>query len=310
MTNLATRGPDAAPSAAIGPAAALADDALVRGGASRGAPEEGHVSGELAIFYLGFLALTYQVAARLDPVWGTIGFAVLVVGLLAGALRAVRPTAVAADGLPPGAGLRVALALPPLIGLVSLSLPLARFDPWGDELGVALPTLVAAAAAMRALGYRRADVGLSWPPGWGRSLASAVVVPLGIGVGYLEYRMLPGAAGAPAVPSPGDAALVVPAAIALGFTAELVYRGILQREATAIFGARLGVPYVAALAVLPVVGGYPALGTGLAFAVALAAGAAALWTRSLLGVGLAHGLAILAAWVVFPVILGPAQVTP
>ena len=50
-------------------------------------PQSDYARAELAVFYLGLLSLTEVVTIYVDPVWGIAGFAVLVVGLMVGALR-------------------------------------------------------------------------------------------------------------------------------------------------------------------------------------------------------------------------------
>src|ERR671910_1277430 len=54
---------------------------------------------ELALFYLGLLTLTEVVTSHVDPVWGIAGFAVLVVGLMVGALRTAKPSGLSPEGV-------------------------------------------------------------------------------------------------------------------------------------------------------------------------------------------------------------------
>ena len=93
-------------------------------------------------------------------------------------------------------------------------------------------------------------------------------------------------------------------AVGTAFTNEFVYRGILQRAATDLFGPLAGVVYVATLSTVPIIGQRSPLDTGLIFLVAVAFGTVVQLTRSLLGVSMAHAIAIFCALVVFPAMAG------
>ena len=271
-------------------------------------PQFDYARAELAVFYLGLLTLTEVVTIHVGPVWGIAGFAVLVVGLMVGALRTAKPSSLSSEGVGlierREMSLRVALLLPPLIGIASLTLPLQRFGELGRSGAVALPALVAAFATMRANGYRRHDAGVSVPRSWRRGLFNLVVATSGIGLGYLRFRT----SGSGSSPSESASVAALSAAILLavgtGFTIEFVYRGILQRAATDLFGPLPGVGYVAILSTVPIIGQRSPLDIGLIFLVAVAFGTAVQLTRSILGVSIAHIIAILCALVIFPAIAG------
>src|SRR5215218_9318189 len=110
-------------------------------------PQSDYARAELAVFYLGLLTLTEVVAIHVNPVWGIAGFALLIVGLMVGALRTAIPSGLSPEGIGlivrRETSLRVALLLPPLIGIASLTLPLQRFGELGRSGAVALPALVA-----------------------------------------------------------------------------------------------------------------------------------------------------------------------
>ena len=93
-------------------------------------------------------------------------------------------------------------------------------------------------------------------------------------------------------------------AVGIGFTNEFVYRGILQRAATDLFGPLVGVVYVATVSTVPIIGKRSPLDTGLIFLMAVAFGTVVQLTRSILGVSIALAIAILCALVVFPTIAG------
>jgi uncharacterized protein len=271
-------------------------------------PQSDYARAELAVFYLGLLTLTEVVTIHVDPVWGIAGFAVLVVGLMVGALRTVQPSGLSSEGVGlierRETSLRVALLLPPLIGIASLTLPLQRFGELGRSGAVALPALVAAFATMRANGYRRHDAGVSLPRSWRSGLFNLIVAASGIGFGYLRFRTSESGSSPPESVSVVALLAAILLAVGTSFTNEFVYRGILQRAATDLFGPLAGVVYVASLSTVPIIGQRSPLDTGLIFLVAVAFGTVVQLTRSILGVSMAHAIAIVCALVVFPAILG------
>ena len=271
-------------------------------------PQSDYARAELAVFYLGLLTLTEVVTIYVDPVWGIAGFVVLVVGLMVGALRTAKPSGLTSEGVGlierRETSLRVALLLPPLIGIAALTLPLQRFSELGRSGAVAIPALVAAFAAMRANGYRRRDAGVSLPRSWRSGLFNLIVAASGIGFGYLRFRTSESGSSPPEAVSVVALLAAILLAVGTGFTNEFVYRGILQRAATDLFGPLAGVVYVATLSTVPIIGQRSPLDTGLIFLVAVAFGTVVQLTRSILGVSIAHAIAIVCALVVFPAIAG------
>jgi uncharacterized protein len=271
-------------------------------------PQSDYARAELAVFYLGLLTLTEVVTIYVDPVWGIAGFVVLVVGLMVGALRTAKPSGLTPEGVGlierRETSLRVALLLPPLIGIAALTLPLQRFSELGRSGAVAIPALVAAFAAMRANGYRRRDAGVLLPRSWRSGLFNLIVAASGIGFGYLRFRTSESGSSPPESVSVVALLAAILLAVGTSFTNEFVYRGILQRAATDLFGPLAGVVYVASLSTVPIIGQRSPLDTGLIFLVAVAFGTVVQLTRSILGVSMAHAIAIVCALVVFPAILG------
>jgi membrane protease YdiL (CAAX protease family) len=159
---------------------------------------------------------------------------------------------------------------------------------------------------MRANGYQRQDVGVVLPRSWRNGLLNLVVAASGIGLGYLSFR----ASGSHLAPPESASATTLLFAILLalvsGITNEFVYRGVLQRAATDLFGPLAGVVYVATLFTVPTIARLTLLDTGPVFLVALAFGTVVQLTRSILGVSIAHAIAIICAMVIFPTIAGAA----
>ena len=126
----------------------------------------------------------------------------------------------------------------------------------------------------------------------------------GIGIGWLEYLIL--------TPAPLSTALTLqaiwlPALILLlctGFLEELLFRGLLQSAAIPVIGRWPALIFISALfAVLHI--GYASVPDVLfVFAVGLSFALVVDRTRSILGVTLAHAIANISLYLIFPHLLG------
>jgi LysM repeat protein len=244
--------------------------------------------------YLTAMALAELALAFLDPRLG-IGLHLLLVFVL---------TAHAAFGADADRPLRVALLLVPFVRVASLAVPAAADRPIPWFAMTALPMLAGALAAWRMLRFTRSNLGLRTQG-----------LPLQLGIGLLGIPM--GVAESVAfghlpATTPGTAASVALAVAVLlvsGFVLELTFRGVLQTAATICLGSA-GLVYAgAAFAILHI----PALTVAsvlLGFAEGLALGWMVSATGSMIGVGLARGIANVVAVLVIPVLLTRWQIGP
>jgi membrane protease YdiL (CAAX protease family) len=195
------------------------------------------------------------------------------------------------------AGLFAALALVPLLRLLSLAL--ATDDPVVAQTIVGLPLATAALLVLRRLGWQ--DL-LALPPA-GRRLQQARVALAGVPLSLSAYLLIEPA------PLPGGSAalrLLAAAAAILLFGAaleELIFRGLVQRSVERVW-PRAGV--VASSWLFAAVH----LGAGSAGGVVVYAGAGILFgvsvrrTGLLAGVIVAHGILDVGAFVIWPLVLG------
>jgi membrane protease YdiL (CAAX protease family) len=194
----------------------------------------------------------------------------------------------------------ILLCLAPLIRMLSLSLPLARFGLpviyWYMVIGILLFIAGFIAGRITELGGHR--IGWTW-----KDLPLQLLMSLsGFGLGYLEYLIL----------KPGPIAayitwvdIVVAAFILMVFTGvleEFIFRGLMQSATMQIMG-RSGLVFVAVLfAVLHL--GYNSL-KDLTFV--LVVGLFFGWwvwkTHSLIGASLSHGIANISLYIIFPLAL-------
>ncbi len=246
----------------------------------------------IAILYLVALTLAEALTNLIEPRMGLVTHGLVLVALLLHA-------SFGAQGVQ--RRFLLALALAPLIRLLSLSLPLPSFPFVYWYLVVGTPLFIAAYVAARAGKMTKGMVGLntrSWP-------VQLLVGVTGIALGLLEYLILR--------PNPLVAELrweeiFVPAMILLIFTGvleEVIFRGVMQYSALRNFG-RLGLIYVAIVFAVLHMGYHSALDIVFVFAVAVIFGWVTLRTGSILGVSLAHGLTNITLYLVFPFLISGA----
>lgn len=189
------------------------------------------------------------------------------------------------------------LALVPLTRLLSLMSPLRYFPQiyWYAVVGV--PLLIAVYSLVQLTGLRAEIIGLrlSW-----RQVPTQLLIGIsGILLGYLGYLIL---RPEPLISELNWRSLWLPALILLfftGFLEEVIFRGLLQTAACREFGG-WGVLYVAILFAVLHLGCRSVLHISFVFAVAVTFGILTRWSKSLVGVSLAHGLTNIMLYLVFP----------
>ena len=198
------------------------------------------------------------------------------------------------------------LTLVPLIRIISLSLPLATFPQMYWYLLTSIPIFVAAFMVLRQLHWSWRDMGIN-----GRYLLWQIPLALsGFLIGYLEYLILKPEPLIKTVTWAHWLAAALILLISTGFLEELIFRQMMQKTAVKRLGNLSGIVYVAAIfAVLHI--GYSSFTDVLfVFAVGLFFGWAVYKTGSIVGVTLAHGLANIALFLVFPIwVIGNTQLT-
>jgi membrane protease YdiL (CAAX protease family) len=250
--------------------------------------------------YVLAMAGAQAIFVFVNPVYGTLCDAALLFGLLH---QASVERARADDDARAGARgdlLFAALALVPLLQILSVSVPIpdVRSIYWYAMIGVpAAAALVLTARLGGRDGLRRAFP-FRWSPV--QLLVAATGVPLGVAAfviarhdGLLTTR-----------PTPHDLLVGIPLLfVFVGVYEELLFRGLLQGALVDVLGRRSGLLWGGA------VFGISYLGSGsvayLAFfaATGLFFGWIVLRTRSLLGVVIAHGLLAVFATLVLPYLL-------
>jgi len=179
----------------------------------------------------------------------------------------------------------LSLVLVPLVRIISLSMPLTGIPQKWWFLIIYTPLIVAAIMAIRVLGYKVRDIGLTF----GFSPLQIAIAATGVGFGFVEYLMLKPQA---LVAELSVQEIWLPALLFflfVGFGEELIFRGVLQRAAMDAFGIR-GIVLISFLFAILHMGFLSWVDVIFVFGVAIFFGWAVKKTGSLFGVTLSHGI--------------------
>jgi len=174
----------------------------------------------------------------------------------------------------------------PMIRIIGLSIPLMQIQPLYWFPIIAVPLFAAVYTIMKSQGLTRKHVGLIW----GNKKIQFLIALTGIFLGTIEYTILQ--------PKPLIAVLdpvtLITASIILiistGFAEELLFRGILQKNAENVFGTIIGLLYTALLFTALHIGWNSFNDLIFVFSVALFYGIAFQKTRSIVGITFSHGI--------------------
>ena len=231
-----------------------------------------------------------------DPITGIALHGATLLALLAASGLGGRGESVA-DG--PLSRLLYSLALVPLIRIVSLTMPLGRFDQTYWFLAAGLPVFVAAVVIVGTLGMRPKDIGLRLTRRDTR--LQLLIGVFGLALGFTEYQILRPDALIDALTL---RQFIVPALVimfATGFLEEFIFRGVLQRLAEGFLG-RSGLLYVSLIFAILHIGYRSAPDFLFVFAIALLYGWVVRRTGSIIGVSVSHGITNITLFLLIPFI--------
>ncbi len=244
---------------------------------------------KMALVYLLAISLAEVITVTIGPVWGIVCHITLLVALLMHSALAGRQAS---------QELLLSLALVPLIRVLSLSMPLADIPQiWWYPI-IYLPLLVAAFQVMHLLGYSLRQIGFNFR----QILIQLALALTGFVFGFIEYLILTEEAEI-AGPILQEAWLLSAflLLVTTGFVEELIFRGVLQRSATQMFGW-WGIVYVSLIFAVVHLIHNSLLDIGFVFVIAMFFGWAVKKTGSLLGVTLSHGIANIVLFLIAPLL--------
>ena len=250
----------------------------------------------LVFLYVTAVAAAELVTTFTDARWGLAAHITILAALLAHASLA---------GKQSSQRLFLALALAPLIRILSLTMPLQDVDLVYWYVIVAVPLLLTAAIVAANLKLSLEDLGLTL-----RALPLQGLIALsGLGFGVAEYFIL---RPKPLVDELSWQSTTLPALILLvgtGFNEEFVFRGVMQSASRQALG-KLSIVYVAVVFAVLHLGYKSVSDVAFVFAVGLLFGWLVARTRSLLGVTLSHGATNITLYLVIPFLGIAAAATP
>ena len=250
----------------------------------------------LALLYASVVAAAELATTFADARWGLTMHIALLAALLVHASLASGQSS---------QRLFLALALAPLIRILSLTMPLEDVDLVYWYAIVAVPLLLTAAIVAANLKLTRQDLGLTL-----RALPVQGLIALsGLGFGVAEYFIL---RPEPLINELTWRSATLPALILLvgtGFNEEFVFRGVMQSACRQTLG-KLSILYVALVFAILHLGYKSVTDVAFVFAVGLLFGWLVARTRSLLGVTLSHGITNIALYLVVPFLGIAAATTP
>ena len=193
--------------------------------------------------------------------------------------------------------LRSMMALP-MIRIIGLSIPLMQIQPLYWFPIISIPLFAASFTLIRAQKLTRKKIGLVL----GNIPLQLTVALSGVVLGFTEYLILK---PAPLISTFSMETVLFGAVILLvstGFAEELLFRGILQKNAENVFGKVFGLLYASVLFTALHVGWQSGLDLVFVFSVAMFYGYTFQKTRSLLGVTLSHGISNSFLFLIMPFI--------
>jgi hypothetical protein len=184
----------------------------------------------------------------------------------------------------------------PIIRIIGLTIPLMQIPTLYWFPIIAIPLFAAVYTIMKNQGLTRKHVGLIW----GNKKVQFLVALTGMFLGTIEYTILK------PLPLIGvfDPVTLITGSIILiistGFAEELLFRGILQKNAENVFGMAMGLLYTALLFTALHIGWNSFHDLIFVFCVALFYGIVYQKTRSIVGVTLSHGISNTFLFLIIP----------
>ena len=192
----------------------------------------------------------------------------------------------------------LSLSLAPLIRIISLSVPLTFFPSYTWYIVVNIPLLIATIALMRVQGLGLRDVGIKFS----KPLELVGITLTGIPLGFIDYLILRPDSLVSGLSFWDLIHVAIYLCLSTGFVEELVFRGILQKNAIEAYGERIGIIGVAAVFASLHIGWLSILDLVFVFSIGLFYGFIVHKTGNILGVTLSHGITNVVLFMVAPAI--------
>lgn len=240
--------------------------------------------------YAAAIGFAEVITAYYSPTHGIICHALLLAALLAHAALSYKQDI---------SRMYLAMVLAPLIRIMSLAMPLTGVPPIYWYLVISLPLFAAGVSVMRQAGFKPRDVNITA----GNLPYQLLVALVGIPLGYVEYLILkpePLAAGLTLQQIWFHALVLL---ISTGFLEEFIFRGVMYRAAMDTMGRYYSVFYISVIFMLLHITHRSLLDLAFVFGVAFLFSVIVGYSRSILGLSIAHGLTNIGLYLVWPLLL-------
>lgn len=242
-----------------------------------------------------FLITGAELLTSYDPLLGVVSHILILCGLLLYA-------AIEYDRNKLFAQFLMVLVIPPMIRILSLSMPIVHFSRIFWFILISIPIFIAVFTCMWLLGIRPKDAGLLMPR-WRDAPIEAGVILMAVPFGIMEYLILK--------PSPLGLYLAIPNLIALvliilvctGFLEELSFRGLMQFTTLQLISKWWAILFVSAIFGVLHAGNLSFLDCLLAFSVGVMFSVVRYRTGSIYGITVSHGVINIILFVVAPLYL-------
>lgn len=186
----------------------------------------------------------------------------------------------------------------PMIRIVGLTMPLLQVPALYWFPVISIPLFAAAIVIVKVQGTSRISLGLTW----GNIPVQLLIAFTGVILGFIEFQVLH---PKPLIPYFSIVNVLVAGIILListGLAEELLFRGIIQRNAENLFGGLFGLLYASLLFTSLHIGWMSFIDLAFVFAVAMLYGYCYQKTRSIFGITLSHGLSNTFLFLIMPFI--------
>jgi CAAX protease family protein len=250
---------------------------------------EFHITMEMRLILLLYaitIVFAEFVIISFEPAWSILFLVVIIISLI------ILSSLSSSDKF---SYLLQALILIPLLRIMSLSLPGTEIEPIYWLVITILPLTASCLFLMRGQSLSSTDIGLNI-----KNLpVQLLVVWGGLAIGFIGYLILE----PPAIISNLNTIDVVVSTIILisvGFTVELIFRGIIQKNADKIVGEFWGLLFVSVLFTSQYIAWNSVPYLTFVFGVSIIYGYIFQKTNSISGVGLSHGIANVMFFLILP----------
>lgn len=247
-------------------------------------------NGLILLFYIIALVVAELISIYYLPSWGILlqGLVIIFLVIQSSLTKSIKFSY-----------LLQAMILIPLVRIMSLSIPVTEIKPIYWLFILIVPILSACFFLMRSQNISRSRAGLKM----GNLPLQLVVSLSGLAIGFIEYLILEPTALISNLNTINLIFASIIIIISTGLTEELIFRGIIQKNAENLMGKIWGILFVSVLFTSQHIGWNSVPELTFVFGVSIFYGYVFQKTKSILGVSMSHGLSNVVLFLILPFLL-------